>query len=284
MVKTALALGTFDGVHKGHYAVLKAAAKTQYKSVAVAFELPPKMYIQNKNIAINTPKEKEVLIKGLGINRVDFLNFKKVKNIEPEKFLKYLVKKYNPAVISCGFNYHFGKNGRGSIVLLQEFCNENNIILKVADPVLDKGCTVSSTYIRELLSGGNIIRANELMCRPFSFTGKVIKGDKRGRTIGFPTINQNYPKNLINVKHGVYKTKVLINGKEYLGVTNVGLRPTYATKKTTAETHILNFNGNIYGQNATVQLLEFIREEQKFSTINELKNQIENDIKKLTFN
>ncbi|MBQ6816626.1 MAG: bifunctional riboflavin kinase/FAD synthetase [Clostridia bacterium] len=284
MVKTALALGTFDGVHKGHFAVLKSAAEAKYKSVAVAFKFPPKMYIQNKNIAINNPKQKEALIKGLGINRVDFLNFKKVKNIEPEKFLKFLVKKYNPAVISCGFNYHFGKNGKGNIALLQEFCNDNNIILKVADPVLYKDRTVSSTYIRELLSCGNISRANELLRLPFGFTAKVIKGDKRGRTIGIPTINQNYPENLINVKRGVYKSKVLINEKEYFGVTNIGLRPTFATKKITAETHILNFNGNVYGQNVTIQLLEFIREEQKFSTINELKNKIENDIKNLTFN
>ncbi len=279
-MKTAIALGTFDGVHLGHKKVLCKAQENEF-SVALIFSLPPKSYFLNKGIAITDAQIKEKIILSLGIKKVEFLDFLKVKDTSAEEFFNNLVKKFNPTAIYCGENYTFGKNGQGNVQLLQSLCKEHNISLCVVPFVRDGEEIISSSYIRTLLKEGNVKKANSLMVTPFSFLAKVSEGDKRGRTIGFPTINQLYPKETAEVKFGVYASYVFINGKEYKSITNVGIRPTYQTKEVYAETHIIGFNGDLYGKEIRVYLKDFLREEKKFSSLLELKETIKNDLKKM---
>lgn len=281
MAKTALALGTFDGVHSGHISVINAAVSSGYRAVAVAFPEPPRAFFECKTELLTSPHEKQQLLRELGIDSVHFLDFGKIKDMPPEEFLLYLKNTFNPALISCGFNHRFGKDGKGDIPLLINFCRANNIKLMVADAVTVGDNVLSSTYIRSLIKNGEVSTANRYLARPFGFSGEVIHGDKRGRTIGFPTINQLYPAIKVPVRFGVYKSSVTVDGTTYSGITNVGIRPSFRTDAVMAETYILDFDGEIYGKIADVRLVDFIRDEQKFSGISELKRAIDKDIERL---
>ncbi len=275
-MKNAIAFGTFDGIHIAHRKVLDLPET--HKKIAVTFLKPPKMYLMDSCELLMDFKQRCEALKALGFEEIYALDFEKVKNTEPMDFLQNIFEKYNPSVISCGFDYRFGKNAKGDVSLLAEFCQKNGITLKVCDAVEYEGNKVSSTMIRALLKQGEIEKANALLINPFSFSAPVIPGDKRGRTIGFPTINQKYPQQLVKIKFGVYKTKVLFDGKEYYGVTDIGLRPTYETDYVISETFIKDFSGDLYGKEVKIVPLEFIREEKKFSSLEELKKQIEKDI------
>lgn len=281
-MKNALALGTFDGLHKGHMSVVNAAVNSGFKSIAVIFAEPPAASLLNKEHAnILDLKQKIILLKKIGFEDIVVLDFNAVKDITAEQFLNSLKAEYNPKKICCGFNYTFGKAKSGGVTLLAQFCKENNIQLSVSDNVMCDGVSISSSHIRSLINEGNINKANTFLYEPFSFCAKVIHGDERGRTIGIPTINQIYPKNLVLPRFGVYSTNCKINGKNYKSITNIGYRPTYKTDIITAETHILDFNLDIYSKNVTVTLNEFLRDEIYFDNIEQLKNQISIDIKKV---
>ena len=276
-MKTAIALGTFDGVHIAHRFVLDLPK--EYKKIAVTFAVPPKMMFSDNTELLMSFSKKERVLKELGFQEIEILDFEKVKNTEPLEFLENLVGKFNPSIISCGFNYRFGKNGAGDTALLSDFCNKNGIELRVSKPYLLPDSTpLSSSYIRSLLKGGQVDKANKFLYKPFSFTAKVEKGDQRGRIIGFPTINQKYPTDLVKLRFGVYKTEVLVDGEKYDAITDIGVRPTYETDFIISETFIKNFSGDLYGKEITVTPIKFLRDEKKFSNINELKKQIEIDL------
>lgn len=274
-MKTALALGTFDGVHKGHRAVLDLP--NNYKKIAVVFAVPPRAVMSGERYAIMTPGEKCRVLKKIGIDEVVLLHFKEIRDITADEFLNYIKCTYSPSLISCGFNYSFGKNAVGDKKLLESFCQKNGIEFLCSPPVCKDGVPVSSTAIRTLLKNGEIEKANSLLSEPFSYSAEVISGDKRGRTIGFPTINQKYPEIMVDLKYGVYKSAVFFDGKKYTGVTNIGIRPTFKSDYIISETYIKNFSGDIYGKTVTVSLLEFIRGEVKFSSAEELARQIKRD-------
>lgn len=278
-MKNALCLGTFDGVHIGHRAVF-ALAESMYR-IAVTFKKPPKAIISGKEELIYTFEEKCRILKKIGINEILPLDFEKVRDISPENFLEDLYEKYNPSVIACGFNYRFGKNGEGNTDLLFDFCKKKGIEFKFAEPIKYDGETVSSTIIRNNLKNGEIEKANKLLYEPFSFTATVNHGEMRGRTIGFPTINQVYPKELTLIKNGVYKVKVIAENKEYSGISDVGKRPTYPLDYTISETYIKDFSGDLYGKEVKIIPLQFLREEKKFKNLTELKKQIAEDLNKI---
>lgn len=279
-MKTAVALGTFDGVHKGHLSVINAAVSSGFRPIAVAFPEPPKSIISGDKKLLMTPYKKKQMLENQGITEVFYLDFLKIRDNSPEEFLRFLKNEFNPAVICYGFNYHFGKNGAGDVGFIAEFCKKNGIEFIKAEPVEKDGITVSSTYIRGLLEEGRVTEANSLLSEPFGFSAQVIHGDKRGRTIGFPTVNQLYPDNLVRVKFGVYKSLVTVSGKTYNSITNIGVRPTFQNGKISAETHIIGFSGDIYGEVAEIKLTDFLREERKFSSLDELKENIILDIEK----
>ncbi|MBQ3816794.1 MAG: riboflavin biosynthesis protein RibF [Clostridia bacterium] len=275
-MKTAVALGTFDGVHKGHREVL--LLPDGYKKTAVTFLEPPKMFFKTDKELLTLPDDKLRIIKNIGIDDIYVMDFKDVKDMPAKEFLLFLKRRFSPDIISCGFNYRFGKNGSGNSDTLKNFCEANGIECKCCLPVKEDGEVISSTYIRNLLKQGEIKKANKLLSEDFGFSGVVISGDKRGREMGFPTANQEYPQKLVKVKFGVYKTKVCFEGKTYNGITNIGIRPTYPADFVISETHIKDFSARFYGKEIRIFLKEFIREEKKFSSLIELKNQISKDL------
>ncbi len=274
-MKKAVALGTFDGIHKGHLAVLNIP--DIYEKTALTFKIPPKAS-EGKDIGLLLdPKEKEERLKNLGF-KVEYLDFARVKNLSPLEFLEDIKNRLNPQLIACGFNHCFGKNASGDTELLRTFCLENGIELVVAPPVELEGEVVSSSRIRALLEKGEIEKANRLLSEDFSFTGEVIHGDGRGKGLGFPTLNQRYGEGLVPLKFGVYQTETETAGKKYKGITNIGVRPTYPTDYIISETFLGDFKGDLYGTRLKIRFKKFIRAEKRFSSEEELKKQVLKDI------
>lgn len=278
-MKTAIILGTFDGLHAGHRAVIEKAK--DFFSVAVTFDIPPKGIISGEPQLLILPDDRENRIKKLGINQVEMQSFEAVRKISAVDYLEFLKDKYNPSRIVCGFNYRFGYKAEGDVALLNKFCKKNGIDFICVPPV-EKDCVVvSATNIRNLIREGKISEASSQIYGGFCFTAPVLHGDMRGRTIGFPTANQNYPENLVKLKFGVYITQVTIDAVQYSAITNVGIRPTYQTQTIGCETYIKDFCGEIYGKDMKVEFLQFVREEKKFLSLKELKNAILSDVKLL---
>ncbi|MBR7132367.1 MAG: riboflavin biosynthesis protein RibF [Clostridia bacterium] len=277
-MKNAIALGTFDGIHRGHLAVLDMP--DEYNKIAVTFSYPPKVQNPAEARLIMTCEDKCRVLGKIGIDETLVLEFERVKNISAEEFLLSLYEKYEPSLISCGFNYRFGKNRTGTADTVKEFCALHNIEFSCKEPVTDNGKVVSSTYIRSLIEEGKVDVAASLLAESFSFEAEVIKGDQRGRTIGFPTINQKYPVELVKLKFGVYEADVLFNGIKYRGITNIGVRPTFLSDYVISETYIEGFSGDLYGESVRIIPKKFLRGEMKFSGLEELKSQIAADLRR----
>ena len=275
-MKTALCFGTFDGLHKGHKKVL--SLPIGFKKIVVTFSVPPKLIFSGEKELLMTYKDKLEALKDLGVDEVLTLDFELVKDMSPEDFLASLYEKYSPSLICCGFNYRFGNKAKGDTETLKAYCEENGIALKVTESVNIDGKTVSSTLIRDCISKGEIEKANELLYKPFGFTAEVVIGDQRGRNLGFPTANQTYPEKMQKLKFGVYRSRVFIDGIEYKGISNIGIRPTYQTEIPVSETYIYDFSGDIYGKNIRIEPVKFLRSEQKFSSAEELKKAVLKDI------
>lgn len=276
-MKTAVALGTFDGLHAGHRAVISETAG--FYSVAVTFRVPPKGV--KAPCMLSTPQDRERSLLELGINEVSMYEFEDLCDLTPTQFLDFLRLKYNPSRIVCGFNYRFGKEALGDRAYLSRYCAEHGIEFICVDGVCEDNAPVSSTAIRSLIAAGEVKAANTMLYKPFSFTAEVISGDKRGRKIGFPTINQLYPQLLVVPKFGVYSSVVTVDGKSYKGITNIGVRPTFRTEQVGSETYIKDFSSDIYGESVRIELVDFIREERKFSSLEELKSTIKKDVDSL---
>ncbi len=274
-MRNAVCLGTFDGLHKGHLSVLDIP--DGYNKIALIFRIPPKCVKKGITELLLTPEDKVKRLEKMGFS-VKILEFEEVEHLSAEDFLNFIKCEFSPALISCGFNYRFGAGGLGDTALLAEFCLKNKIEFKLSSPVKFAGETVSSSCIRQLLREGKVTQANCLLGEDFSFTAEVIHGDGRGKTLGFPTVNQRYPKALVPLKFGVYKTSVSVNGKEYSAITNVGVRPTFPIDYIISETFIKDFEGDLYSKSLKITFKDFLREEKKFASIDDLKIQILKDL------
>lgn len=282
----SLALGFFDGVHLGHKKVIKSAVdfakRNGIKSAVVTFKEHPCCFFRGIGPKyILTREERLKHIEALGVDYVYLLDFNsKLCMLSAEDYLReVLVGNFSPKSISTGFNHYFGAKKSGNVTLLAEKQVEYGYKYFEIPPQEVFGKTISSTVIRELLSKGQIKNANEMLGYNFSITGEVVKGQQLGRTIGFRTANLIYPNELIDLPFGVYLTVVTLGGKKYQGVTNFGIRPTVSdSHKCTLETHILDFEKDIYGKYITVEFIKMIRAEKKFKSLNELKNQIIVDV------
>jgi len=180
--------------------------------------------------------------------------------------------------VSCGWNFRFSKNAGAGTDDLQRICSEYGIGVSIIPPVEMGGQAVSSTRIREAIRNGDILSANQMLGYDLTYQLEVVEGAKLGRTLGFPTINQIIPADCVLPKFGVYKSRVKIDENEYTGITNIGIKPTVSTGNVPLiETHIPGFNMDLYGQTVRVSLQKFIREEKKFSSLEELKTQIQSD-------
>lgn len=283
MKKSVCALGFFDGVHEAHTRILsecvRYAKKHNLKSIALTFEKSPAEYFGKKIKYLTSLSQKEELMKSLGIDEVVILPCNAATlSLTPEDFIdSILVHKLNAHSLFCGFNYTFGKNAEGNIEVLKKLCNERNINVFVTPCMTDYGVTVSSSCIRTALVEGNIELANNLLTRPFEVRGTVMEGKKLGRELGFPTANIYPDEHFPDIPAGVYATKTVVDENEYISVTNVGYNPTVNDDNLRIETYIINFDGSIYNKNITVKFYKFLRSEQKFASLNDLKAQIEKD-------
>lgn len=278
---TAIALGYFDGLHKGHRNVISLAAAEKGNGltpVCFTFSKSPKSVLNGtQSNALMTNEDKIKTLERLGIERTYQADFEKIMNMPAKDFAqKILIDTMKAEKLFCGFNYRYGKNGEGSAETLKSFCESKGIILTVVPATESRGEIVSSTLIRKLITDGNVKRANELMCSRFGFSSVIEHGKRLGRELGTPTINQPLCSELVVPKFGVYASIVTLeSGETYCGVTNIGIKPTVGGNTPLCETWMPKYKGGeIYGQSADVRLLEFIRPERKFSGIDELKDAI----------
>lgn len=276
-MKTAVVLGTFDGLHAGHRAVIAAA--DGFHSVAVTFRIPPKTI--NEPELLMSPEERRTALIELGIDEVAMYDFGDLCGLTPKQFFEFLRLKYNPSRIVCGYNYRFGKGAQGDANILNEYCKDADIEFVCIGKVTVDDAPVSSTNIRNLVKTGDVATANTLLYKPFGFSAEVISGDRRGRELGFPTVNQQYPEILILPRFGVYESRVVIGNTVYRGITNIGVRPTFKTDKVYSETHIKDFGGDLYGATVKVELVRFIRDEKRFQNEKQLRAAISDDVAKI---
>jgi riboflavin kinase/FMN adenylyltransferase len=284
--KRVIALGFFDGVHKGHQALMNMAIRRAKEENAISsvftFDKRPGSVLQGAKVPLLiSPSERNEEIRRLGgVDEVIISHFQEMREIPWQTFVSdILVKKFHACHIVSGWNNRFGYMGQGTAEKLGEECARLGIGYDCIPGVKVDGVVVSSTYIRSLIAAGEMDRAQKFLGHPYTISGEVKHGRSIGRTIGVPTVNLSLPEEMQQPPFGVYASKVWVEGKEHLAVTNIGVRPTFEDKgEATIEPHILNFNGDLYGKYIRVMLYHFLRPEMRFDSIEDLKTAIGKDI------
>ena len=284
--KRVIALGFFDGIHVGHSALMKKVLQIGIEKDVVpsviTFDTHPLGLISGEPVPlINSPEDRAGLIhRVFGIDDIIFLHFdKETASMRWDLFIDHLIEEFGALHLVAGHDFRFGSGGKGNSELLQSKCAQLGIGCDIIPEVKLDGVTCSSTYIRELLSAGDIGTANDFLGHPHVLTDVVRYGYRLGRTLGTPTINMCFPDGVLIPARGVYATKaVLEDGSIQIGVTNIGIRPTVENNgQVTAETHILDYQGNLYGRQVRIEFYSRLRPEIKFANIDELKAQIQKD-------
>lgn len=282
--KRIIALGFFDGVHRGHGQLLaqcrKMADTRHCKAAAVTFSNHPDgLVFGNRPDLINTEADRALLMqRKYGIDEVLMLPFdKKMMNMPWRDFFDMLCHDYQACAVVCGHDFSFGAKGMGNAKRLRKACAEVGIPCVVIPEQKCDGITISSTYIRGLLQDGNVEQAARFLGHYHMMSGKVISGRKLGRTLGIPTANIEPKEGLVQLKHGVYACRVRIEDSCYMAVTNVGKRPTVNGHHVTIEPWILDFDGDLYGKDLRLSFHKFLRPEQRFASLDELKAAIWNN-------
>lgn len=280
--KYAIALGYFDGLHIAHRAVINEAVRYSdygFIPAVLLFDAHPRSVLNNENVSFLLQKDKrDSMLNSLGVVPL-YVAFDEIKDMSPEEFVReVLIGRLNAGAVCCGFNYRFGKNGSGDPSELERLAGDYKLMLTVCPPVSAGGQEVSSTAIRNAIKEGNAEKAAEMLGYPFMFSSEVFTGDRRGRLLGAPTINQFLPEGIAVPRFGVYASKVYFDNKEYTGVTNIGSRPTFDGGSVRSETFILDFNGDLYGREVEVHLYSFIRPECRFPDALSLQEQIAKDV------
>lgn len=279
--KRILALGFFDGVHLGHGALLKAcrdlADQMGCVAGAVTFTSHPDALVSGKAPElINTPADREkVMREQYHMDCVIPLTFDRAMMTMPwQDFFAMLVEQYGAVGLVCGHDFHFGNRGAGNATILRDACEKAGMGCVVIPEQKLEGVTISSTYIRTLLEAGNMSRAARYLGHPHFLTGTVVGGRHLGHKLGFPTANLLLPEGVVCPKHGVYAGKAKVGGSEYTAVTNVGSRPTVEGHQVRAESWLLDFDGDLYGQEITLEFYQFLRPERKFDSLEELRTAV----------
>lgn len=277
-----IALGFFDGVHRGHGALLRRAkALAQQRGVSAAcltFDRHPRALLGKTAGQINTTAEREWLMRSLyAMDEVLVLPFDEQLMHTPwEAFAERLLGEYEAVGLVCGEDYRFGDRAQGTAERLRAYAAQRGVSCEIVAPVLEGETPVSSTRIRAALEAGELAAANELLGHPHLITGVVEHGKQMGRQLGFPTANLAIAPELLVPRKGVYAARVTLpDGSKRIGVTNIGLRPTVEdSTRANVEPWLLDFSGDLYGQTIRVELLEFLRQETKFESVEALRAQV----------
>ena len=275
-------IGNFDGIHRGHQALLertKAVAEANgWCSLAVTFQGHTSALLRHSAppLLMSAEERLEFFAK-MGFTGCLLLQFTpELASMAPEDFLLHLLDVGTKYII-VGHDFTFGQGAAGNSDYLLDFAGRHGINAEVIPPVIVDGVVVSSSRIRSLLQAGEVGKARQMLNRSFTVTGPVIHGDQRGRTLGFPTANLRLPAERLLPKYGVYLVRCYIRGKEYYGLANVGVKPTFSSAQSLIEVFLLDTAGNFYGAEMTVEFLEFLRIERKFSSAAELVEQMKKD-------
>ncbi len=289
MQPSAISIGNFDGFHLGHEKIVETlkniGAENHLQCDIITFTPHPRILFKKLSHLITTEAQKRETLLSLGVDRVEFLDFHKIVSLSPEQFVReILLKNYRMKYIIVGKNFKFGKDRGGGIDTLEKLSHELNFRLVVVPPVKIEGVRVSSSHIRDTLLEGKIVAANSMLGRSYYIDGDVVHGDKIGTELGFPTINIRTANTIL--PEGVFKTTVAIGGDLYDSVTNIGIRPTFHREPghvekrgdKRVETHILDFNRTLYGENVRLYFEKKMRNEIKFDSEKGLVEQIKKDI------
>lgn len=280
---TALTLGKFDGIHKGHQKLLsKVRAFAPFmKSVVFTFDVNPTIAVsKGEGTILTTNEERKAVVERFGIDYLYECPFTdEIRNMEAADFVRKIVEDLNVRYIAVGTDFGFGHNRQGDYRLLQNMSGQLGFKVEVVDKERYEGREISSTYIREVIAVGDMETAEKLLGYPYTVKGVVGYGRQLGRTIGIPTTNIIPVKDKLLPPNGVYVSKVHIEGETHMGVTNIGVKPTVGDENEKgAETFIFDFDKDVYGKNITIELHKFIRPEMRFDSIGDLKEQMEKDI------
>lgn len=282
---TAVTLGKFDGLHRGHdllmQTVLEYSKNYNLASVAFTFDIPPRNKVEEivANV-LTTNDEKQYIFEKRGIDYLIECPFTtEVMSMEPKDFIAWISDVLHMKYVVVGDDFRFGYKRAGDYHTLQQYEEVYGYKTIVIDKLKDSNRDISSTYVREKIADGNIPKANELLGYKYFIKSEILHGRKLGRTIGVPTINMILPPHKLLPPNGVYVTEVLVDGKTYMGVTNVGYKPTVSQEHIVGvETYIDHFDKDVYGEKIVVSFIQFIRPEQKFDSVDELKMQMQSDI------
>lgn len=281
--KTIYALGFFDGVHLGHQALLAACRETAteygFRTGAVTFGAHPETLVLGRAPALlNTDADRERLLRAYGMDTVVTLPFDEALRAMPwQDFLALLLDTYGAVGFITGDDFRFGYRGEGNAEKLRTYCCERNLpCVTVPEQTVD-GIRVSSTHIRSLMEQGQMAQAVRFLGHPHILTGTVVSGRQLGRTIGVPTANVLLPEGLLIPKFGVYACRASVQGRSYPAVTNIGSRPTVNGHQVRAESWLLDFSGDLYGKQLTLEFYAFLRPEQKFPSLEALQARIQLD-------
>lgn len=283
--KTAVALGIFDGMHRGHRCVIENVCSFRrdgLKTAVFTFSSEKILTKHNKPFRyIYKNQQKLDILDEYNIDYICCPEFESVKNMGTAEFAEKILRgKLNAAKVVCGKRFRFGKNAAGDYRELYELGLEYGFEVIAVPPVLDGDMTVSSSAVRTLLADGNIEKANHLLGKNYEIYGEVVYGNQLGRTIGLPTANIRFSERQLVPHYGAYASETVIDGKKYLSVTDIGTKPTVENNaEPLSETHIIDYSGDIYGKKITVILNRMLRNEMKFSSVEELKNAVNNDIR-----
>ena len=271
--KNAIILGNFDGVHTGHRALIERALEEGGRVTAFLIDgmpAPAEGWL--------TPGDEKIsLLKEYGVSSFIFRDFEKIRNLTPKEFIESIILPEKPSLLVCGFNYSFGKQAKGGPSDLAELGRKHSVDTAVLPAVCLGGAPVSSTAVRAALSEGDVELCEKMLGRRYSVTSGIIHGQGRGKTLGFPTCNLEIPPLKAIPGNGVYITRAVIDGKSYLSMTDVGVRPTFDGKEKVIESFLLGTPGDGYGKTARVEFIKYLRPEIKFDSAAELEKQLEND-------
>lgn len=288
--ETVAAIGFFDGIHEGHHRVIKTAVaeaeKKSMESAVITFHPHPSVILNKEvqHVKYITPlREKQEILQRLNVDRLYIIKFnKELSLLSPQDFIDHFIKGLHIKHLIAGFDYTFGHKGQGNMNEISAYADdffETTTIEEVSQ--FDE--KISSTKIRSLLRDGKVEDANILLGRNLSIRGIVIEGDKRGKTIGYPTANLEIASDALLPKNGVYAVKIFYKNIGYEGMANLGVKPTFNEKETIPiiEVNIFDYNNDLYGEELKIEWCKFIRDEKKFSGVEELVNQIKNDEKQI---